>query len=288
MRYTSRIAVIQARAARIDAAISRQAVGTLPAVSGVMDPISRRRFLATLAAVNSSASLVDAQFAASGDALSREARDRMTPARVIDELKRGNERFCDGAGEAYDYRRQQRMTASGQYPAAVILGCIDSRAPAEIIFDCGIGDLFNARIAGNVVNDDLLGSLEFSCVTAGAKAIVVFGHTACGAIKGAIDNVKSGHLTTLLAHITPAVAETTFVGKRSSTNTTFVDAVARTNVRRSVDAIRRGSVQLADLEKRGEIQIAGAMYDVATGAVEFIDVSGIRLQQHIIPRHRHA
>jgi carbonic anhydrase len=254
-----------------------------------MDPIGRRRFLAaTFAAVSSSVSLADAQFTASGDALSKEARDNITPARVIDELKRGNERFRNGAGEAYDYRRQQRMTADGQYPAAIVLGCIDSRAPAEIIFDCGIGDLFNARIAGNVVNTDLLGSLEYACGPAGAKAIVVFGHTACGAIKAAIDNVKAGHLTTLLAHITPAVTETAFVGKRSSSNQAFVDAVARTNVRRSVEAIRRGSVQLADLEKKGAIQIAGAMYDVATGAVEFIDVSGIRLQQHIVPRHRHA
>jgi carbonic anhydrase len=121
----------------------------------------------------------------------------MTPGQVLDELKKGNARFRSGQMVSRDYRDQQRTSAAGQYPAAAVLGCIDSRAPAEIIFDAGIGDTFNARIAGNVVNDDLLGSLEFACAVAGAKVLLLFGHTACGAIKGAIDDVEMGNLTGL-------------------------------------------------------------------------------------------
>jgi carbonic anhydrase len=193
----------------------------------------------------------------------------MSPGEVIEELKRGNERFRSGRMVARDYRKQQLATAGGQYPAAAMLGCIDSRGPAEIIFDAGIGDLFNARVAGNIVTDDLLGSLEFACAVAGAKVVVLFGHTACGAIKGAIDDVEMGHLTGLLNQIKPAIAATRFNGERSSKNAAFVDAVARTNVQLGVDDIRKRSPILADLERKGAIQIAGAMYDLATGVVEF-------------------
>jgi carbonic anhydrase len=171
---------------------------------------------------------------------------------------------------AHDHLAQKRSTATGQYPAAVVLGCIDSRAPAEIIFDAGIGDTFNARIAGNVVNDDLLGSMEFGCAVAGAKVVLVFGHTACGAVKGAIDDVEMGNLTGLLARIKPAISATKFDGKKSSKNAAYVDAVARTNVVLALDNIRRRSPILEDLEKKGSIQIAGAMYDVATGNVESV------------------
>ena len=201
--------------------------------------------------------------------LSKEQRDRMSPAEVLDELKKGNERFRSGRMLVRDYRKQQLATAAGQYPAAAMLGCIDSRGPAEIIFDAGIGDLFNARIAGNIVTDDLLGSLEFACAVAGAKVVVLFGHTACGAIKGAIDDVEMGNLTGLLNRIKPAIAATTFNGDRSSKNAAFVDAVARTNVRLGVEDIRKRSPILADLERKGTIQITGAMYDLATGAVDF-------------------
>jgi carbonic anhydrase len=201
--------------------------------------------------------------------LSKEQRDRMSPAEVLDELKKGNERFRSGRMLVRDYRKQQLATAAGQYPAAAMLGCIDSRGPAEIIFDAGIGDLFNARIAGNIVTDDLLGSLEFACAVAGAKVVVLFGHTACGAIKGAIDDVEMGNLTGLLNRIKPAIAATTFNGDRSSKNAAFVDAVARTNVRLGVEDIRKSSPILADLERKGTIQITGAMYDLATGAVDF-------------------
>jgi carbonic anhydrase len=202
--------------------------------------------------------------------LTKEERDRLTPGQVIDELKRGNERFRSGKSASRDYRDQQLASAAGQYPAAVALGCVDSRAPAEIIFDVGIGDMFSARIAGNVVNDDLLGSLEFACAVAGAKAVVLFGHTACGAVKGAIDDVEMGNLTGLLARIKPAISATPFTGEKSSKNAAYVDAVARTNVLLGLEGIRRRSPILADLEKKGAIQIVGGMYDLATGSLAFL------------------
>src|SRR6478672_1614000 len=203
-------------------------------------------------------------------ALTKTERDGLTPGQVIDELKRGNDRFRSGKSVARDYRDQRRSSASGQYAAAVALGCVDSRAPAEILFDVGIGDMFTARIAGNVVNDDLVGSLEFACAVAGAKVIVLFGHTACGAVKGAIDDVEMGNLTGLLARIKPAISATKSTDEKSSKNAGYVDAVARTNVLLGLDGIRRRSPILADLEKKGTIQIVGAMYDLATGAMGFL------------------
>jgi carbonic anhydrase len=152
----------------------------------------------------------------------------------------------------------------------VILGCVDSRVPAELIFDAGIGEMFNTRIAGNVVNDDLLGTLEFACSAAGAKVILLLGHTACGAIKGAIDDVRLSNLTGLLARVKPAISATSFDGHKSSKNAGYVDEVARTHVRLGLDTIRRRSAILADLEKKQTILIAGAMYDLATGTVDFL------------------
>jgi carbonic anhydrase len=194
----------------------------------------------------------------------------MTPDQVIADMKKGNERFRTGKMVPHDYIAQQRSSAAGQFPAAVVLGCIDSRAPGEILFDTGIGETFNARLAGNVVNDDLLGSMEFGCAVAGAKVVVVLGHTACGAVKGAIDDVEMGNLTGLLARIKPAITVTTFVGEKSSKNAAYVDAVARTNVVVTLDNIRRRSPILGDLEKKGSIKVVGAMYDVATGKVDFV------------------
>jgi carbonic anhydrase len=205
-----------------------------------------------------------------GLVFTREWRDSMTPAQVVDALRRGNERFRTGKRTIRDYRQQQGAAVNGQFPAAVILGCIDSRAPAEIIFDTGIGDVFIARIAGNIVNDDVLGSMEFACAVAGAKLVVLLGHTECGAVKGAIDNVTMGNLTGLLARITPAVAVTAFAGEKSSSNPAYVEAVARTNVHLGLAAIRQRSTILADLEKKQAIQMVGAMYDLATGTVEFM------------------
>lgn len=203
-------------------------------------------------------------------ALTKEARDQLTPDQVIDMLKRGNERFRTGTMQGHDYLAQKRVTAAGQYPAAAILSCIDSRAPAEIILDTGIGDTFNARVAGNIANDDLIGSLEFACAAAGAKVVVVMGHTACGAVKGAIDNVELGHLTALLNQIKPAVPATAFTGERTSKNDSFVDAVAATNVRRTVEGIRARSSVLAGLEKDGKIRIVPSMYHLVGGRVEFL------------------
>jgi carbonic anhydrase len=236
--------------------------------------VDRRRFLsAALGACAASAPLgfVSMQLAASmSGSLTKEQRDSMTPSQIIDELKKGNERFRAGKMASRDYLAEKRSSASGQYPAAVILGCVDSRVPAEIIFDAGIGDTFNGRVAGNVVNDDLLGSMEFACAVSGAKLVLVLGHTACGAIKGAIDDVELGNLTGLLGKIKPAIPETKFEGDKSSKNPAYVDAVARTNVKLGIENIRRRSPVLEDLEKKGSIKITGAMYDLATGDVEFV------------------
>jgi len=202
--------------------------------------------------------------------LTKEQRDSMTPDQVIAELKRGNERFRSGKMTARDYLAEKRSSAAGQYPAAVVLGCLDSRVPAEIVFDAGIGDAFVGRVAGNVVNDDMLGSMEFGCGVSGAKVVLVLGHTACGAVKGTIDDVVLGNLTGLLARIKPAISATKYDGDKSSKNAAYVDAVARTNVVLGVEEIRRRSSILKDLETKGNIKIVGAMYNLANGVVEFV------------------
>jgi carbonic anhydrase len=202
-------------------------------------------------------------------ALTKAQRDAMTPADVIAKMKKGNERFRRGREAPHDYLAQQKASAQGQYPAAVILSCIDSRAPAEVILDLGIGDVFNARVAGNVANHDILGSMEFACKLAGAKVVLVMGHTACGAIKGAIDNAELGNLTGLLAKIRPAVDATEYEGERSAKNYTFVDAVARKNVELTMEQIRQNSGVLRELESQGAIKIAGSMYNLKTAVVEF-------------------
>lgn len=193
-----------------------------------------------------------------------------TPSEVLEKLKRGNERFVSGKREPRDMLHDQRTTAAGQYPKAVILSCIDSRAPAEFIFDAGLGDLFNARIAGNIADEDQVGSIEFACKVAGAKLIVVMGHTGCGAIKGACDNVQLGNLTGLLNKMKPAVAAVQNVpGDRNSKNTAFVEAVAEKNVQLTVERIRELSPILRDMEREGTIQMVGCIYDLATGRVQF-------------------
>jgi carbonic anhydrase len=194
----------------------------------------------------------------------------MTPSRVIDELKKGNERFRAGKMVARNYLVEKRTSAAGQYPAAVVHTCLDSRVPAEIIFDAGIGDTFISRVAGNVVNDDILGSMEFGCAVAGAKVVLVLGHTACGAVKGAIDDVVTGNLTGLLARIKPAIKATKFDGERSTKNLEYVDAVARTNVLLVLDQIRRRSPKLAALEEKGSIKLTGGMYNLTNGVAEFL------------------
>src|SRR5881296_2217801 len=203
-------------------------------------------------------------------ALTKAQRDKLTPDDIIALMKKGNERFRLGQESPHDYLAQQKGSAKGQYPAAVILSCIDSRAPAETIMDLGIGDCFNARVAGNIANDDILGSMEFACQVAGAKVVLVMGHTACGAIKGAIDRVQLGNLTGLLTKIQPAVDATAYQGERSAKNYAFVDAVARKNVELTMAEIHKRSAVIAALEAKGAVKIAGAMYNLESAAVEFL------------------
>ena len=201
--------------------------------------------------------------------MTKEKRDGLTPDQVIDLMKAGNERFRKGVRKNRDYLQEQQRSAKGQFPAAVLLSCIDSRAPAEVIMDLGIGDVFNCRVAGNIANEDILGSMEFACKLAGAKVVLVMGHTACGAIKGAVAGAQLGNLTGLLGKIKPAVQATTYSGERSANNYAFVDAVAKKNVELTLAKIRKDSPILAELTDKGTIKMAGAMYNLETGAVEF-------------------
>jgi len=187
-------------------------------------------------------------------------------------LMEGNARFVSQGFLNRDFQSQVQMTSTGQYPFAAVVSCIDSRIPTEIVFDQGIGDIFNARVAGNFVNDDILGSLEFACKLAGSKLIVVMGHTSCGAVKGACDDAKLGNLTQMLGKIKPAVEQTgTAYGEaRDSSNLNFVNRVAEANVKLTIDAIRKQSPVLNEMEENGEIEITGAMYDVKTGSVNFL------------------
>src|SRR5215470_6485393 len=232
----------------------------------------RRAFL-KVAGVAGGVTLIGSVFPgriAWADALTKAERDRMTPDEIIQLMKKGNERFRTGQMAAQNYLAQQRASAKGQYSAAVLLSCIDSRAPAETIMDLGIGDVFNARVAGNIANDDIRGSMEFACQVAGAKVVLVMGHTACGAIKGAIDRVQLGNLTGLLEKIQPAVAATVYQGERSAKNYAFVDAVARKNVELTMAGIHSRSAVIAALETKGAVKIAGAMYNLETGAIDFL------------------
>jgi len=204
-------------------------------------------------------------------ALSKKEREALTPDDVIKMMKQGNNRFRKGKSHAHNYLSEQRtVSASGQYPAAVILSCIDSRAPAETIMDLGIGDIFNTRIAGNISNDDILGSMEFACKVAGAKVVLVMGHTKCGAVAGAIDKAELGHLTGLLAKIRPAVDATDYQGERSAKNYAFVDAVARKNIELTMTEIKNNSAVLNDMITAGKLKIIGAMYDIENGLLTFL------------------
>jgi len=199
------------------------------------------------------------------------AQKAITPQMALQMLAEGNARFVQGKMLQCDYLQQARATAGGQFPFAAIVGCIDSRASNELIFDQGIGDIFSARVAGNFVNDDILGSLEFACAVTGAKLIVVVGHTECGAIKGACDDVVMGNLTQTLANIKPAVAAVSgYEPNRSSKNAAFVQAVADKNVALTIAKIRQRSSILSGMADRGEISLAGCMYDVHTGRVRFM------------------
>ena len=203
-------------------------------------------------------------------------RDLLTPSAALQILKEGNERFRANLRANRNLLQQVNETRDGQWPFAAVLSCIDSRTSAELIFDQGLGDVFSIRIAGNFLNDDILGSLEFACHLAGAKIIVVLGHSKCGAIYGACDGVELGHLTGMLAKIKSAVAAVPHPidpAERTSQNPKFVDAVARENVRRQVAAIPERSEVLRNLRNAGRIDVVGGLYDIATGKVEFLSAS---------------
>ena len=204
--------------------------------------------------------------------LSAEEQKKLTPSDVLNSLKEGNKRFVSGTLTLRDHSKQIRDAVNGQFPKAIILSCIDSRVPVEDVFDKGIGDLFVARVAGNIVNEDILGSMEFSCKVSGAKLVLVIGHEYCGAIKGAIDKVELGNLTGLLQKISPAVnACSHYSGTQSSKNPEFVDLVIKENVKLTVANIRNRSAILRDMEASGEIKIVGAYYDMDNGSVEFFE-----------------
>jgi len=201
-----------------------------------------------------------------------ETQAALRPADVLQRLRDGNARFVAGRSLERDFGAQIKQTARSQHPLASVLACIDSRSAPEIVFDQGIGDLFSARIAGNFVDDDILGSLEFASKLAGSKLIVVLGHTDCGAIKGACDDVKLGNLTTTLSHLRPAVDAVADVpGPRSSKNPDFVRAVTEMNVKLTMEAIRKRSSMLDGMIARSEVGLVGAIYDVATGVVTWME-----------------
>lgn len=204
--------------------------------------------------------------------LTKELQESITPAMALDLLKEGNKRFVNNLKVNRNLLQQANETSDGQHPFAVILSCIDSRTSAELIFDQGLGDVFSVRIAGNVLNEDILGSMEFGCKVAGAKMIVVLGHSKCGAVKGACDHVEMGNLTALLTKIRPAVDdETTTTVNRNSTNSVFVENVAAINVKRTVRDIMARSPILHELISTGKVGIAGGMHDIATGDVTFFE-----------------
>lgn len=204
--------------------------------------------------------------------LTKEFRDKIAPREAIEILKKGNERFVNNLKMNRNLLQQVNETSDGQHPFAVILSCIDSRTSAELIFDQGLGDVFSVRIAGNIQNADILGSLEFSCKVAGAKVVVVLGHTKCGAVKGACDHVTMGNLTILLEKLKPAVeGETSVTSDRNANNSEFVEKVASLNVRITKKQILKNSPILKEMIEKGEIALVGGMYDVETGIVDFYD-----------------
>lgn len=201
----------------------------------------------------------------------KETQSQLTPQQAKEILIEGNKRFVGNLKANRNLLQQVNETSEGQFPFAIVLSCIDSRTSAELIFDQGLGDIFSARIAGNIVNEDILGSMEFACKVAGSKLIVVLGHSRCGAIKGACDHVEMGNLSTLLHKIEPAVNAVEYDGDRSSKNGEFVEKVAETNVVWTVGEIKKNSPILREMIEKGEIGIVGGMYDVETGAVTFYD-----------------
>ncbi|HRP68864.1 MAG TPA: carbonic anhydrase family protein [Turneriella sp.] len=202
--------------------------------------------------------------------LTKDMQQALTPAEALDVLKKGNERFVQNLRANRNLLAQVNQTSDGQYPFAVILSCMDSRTSVELIFDQGLGDVFSIRIAGNVINEDILGSIEFAVKLAGCKIVVVLGHTKCGAVTGACNHVEMGNLTGLLKKISPAIqAEHTIVNNRNGTNESFVERVIDLNVANSIREIRRNSPIIRDMEQQKIIEIVGGVYDIDSGTVKF-------------------
>lgn len=204
----------------------------------------------------------------------KETQATMTPDKALQYLKEGNQRFQNNLKANRNLLEQVNDTSEGQFPFATILSCIDSRVSAELVFDQGLGDIFSVRIAGNFINEDILGSMEFACKLAGTKLLVVLGHTSCGAVKGACDHARMGNLTALINKIEPAVdavKEPMDNSLRNSSNLEFVNEVAAKNVHMAIENVRKDSPILAEMEKNKEILIVGAMYDISTGEVSFFE-----------------
>lgn len=202
--------------------------------------------------------------------LTKQMQEQISPSQALDLLKEGNKRFINNLKINRNLLQQANDTSDGQHPFAVILSCIDSRTSAELIFDQGLGDIFSVRIAGNIINEDILGSMEFGCKLAGSKIIVVLGHSSCGAVKGACDNAKLGHLTGLLEKISPAVeAEKTVTENRTSSNAEFVNKVTQINVEHTVELILKQSPIIKEMVDKGEIGIVGGIHNIQTGEVFF-------------------
>jgi len=197
--------------------------------------------------------------------ITKEIQDGISPDRAIEMLKEGNQRFLNKNETERDLHLQVNQTSGGQFPYAAVLSCIDSRVPVELTFDQGIGDIFSARVAGNIINEDILGSIEYACGVAGSKAILVLGHTKCGAVTAACQGVELGNITALLSKVKPAIKEV-----QERTGQLEVEEVTKSNVKQSIQEIREKSALLADLEKEGKIKIVGAVYHVEDGRVTFL------------------
>ncbi len=247
----------------------------------IVKKVSKRLTMISLALISIGSQIVNAQQTASkshssetktsGDVImTKDAQNAITPKKALQMLVEGNQRFSEDKLLKRNYSEEVKQTAKGQYPHSVILSCLDSRTSSELIFDQGLGSVFNARVAGNIENIDILGSMEFACIAAGAKLILVVGHSNCGAVKGACDNVQLGNLTNLIDQIKPAAEQVKNVeGERNSNNHDFVEAVAKENVLQTIQDIRKRSPILAEMESKGEIMIVGGMYNLETGVVEF-------------------
>ncbi len=205
-------------------------------------------------------------------AINADTQSRITPAAALEMLVQGNKRFVNGEPLNRDLHKQVAETKGGQWPYAAVLSCIDSRVPVETIFDQGIGDIFSARVAGNFINPDILGSIEYSCKVAGSKLVVILGHTSCGAVKGACDHVELGNITQMLDKLMPAVnaVETPDGTDRSSANADFVGQVVRKNVELSIQRLLDESPVLREMKEADEIDVVGAVYDVKDGTVTFL------------------